>query len=1109
MPSSHPFKIYSSSAGSGKTYTLTKEYLKLALQQDNPTYYKQILAITFTNDAANEMKERILSALKGFSDENSLSESRQASNQVLLQTIVEELRAEGEHVTATEIRRRAGRTFRSILHDYSDFAVSTIDSFVNRLVSAFTEELNIPFNYEVDLDAADLLNNAIDRLLNRIGEAEEAVLSEMLEGYAMEKADEGKSWNYLPDDLAGFGMHLLNEKVFEAVGKLQQVTLQDFRDFRSKIREYLQLLQGQVASLADEALQLIAENGLDSKCFVGGSNGIHGYFSKIVEDPEGRIIWAPTEAFIRGIEGSEWAPKAVKEAQRTKVNAIAPGLLEYYEAIERLKGEFILLEAILRHFYKLSVIHEINTELEAIKSEKNVVHISDFNKAIINIVLQEPVPFIYERLGERYNHIMIDEFQDTSVLQWNNLLPLIENSVAKGHFSMIVGDAKQAIYGWRGGDMEQIVYLSQKRFAELSKKHQQSDLLDYRYETLEFSLKSERLTTNYRSTAEIIEFNNNLFRLLSGLYNHDKRLLADVYDAFFEQEIPPQPRTGGHIQVDFVSKELLTLDASPQELANPYKFNTFDALLNIIYEAKAGGYSYQDMAILNRSNVKGKEIANFLQEQGIEVISQEALLLQSARSVQLVMALFKVIHEPEHTLHRYEALHLFHTYILGTLPDATGEAVKEILTGATTEPFYAYFTEKGYTIDPLRIQQSGIYELSEKVIQVFELFSKPRQAAYLFRLLDVILEFSIKQSNHLADFMEYWEQKKEKLCINTPKEWEAITVSSIHKSKGLEYPVVIVPFADWEFSPNKEDLLWVSLEKENLHPATYLLHELPIRSAAISPVKDLNRTPLRDQYSRESEKVFVESLNTLYVALTRPTDRLYLLTKKDDFEKKSDTSRVNVSYLLYQYIAHFGEWEPERNTYIFHQGLPKPGTKSTVTENETWTLRETQYADWQDKARLSRKAAIIFDPLTLEKQRDISQKLCYALSRLTYAKDLDDLLLTFQAEGLVDITEAVEFERRLKALLSHEWIQPCFSPEVRIMSAHNIISARALSLPSPDRVVVNRQTISILNFLPGSPSDADSKRLQRYSKFLKEMGYETVEAILVNVADSSVQKISV
>jgi hypothetical protein len=210
------------------------------------------------------------------------------------------------------------------------------------------------------MEAAELLDNAIDRLLERVGEEEESLLSELMEGYALEKAEDGKSWNNLSGDLANFGLHLLNEKVFKAVNKLQTLSLKDFKEINKQLAESKELLKGQVAALADEALQLIESNGLDNKCFAGGANGIFGYFDKIVQDVESRMTWEPTDAFKRGLEASDWTPKAVKEPLRAKVNALSGILLKCYQQIELLKGEYLLMQAIGKHFYKLSVIHEIN-----------------------------------------------------------------------------------------------------------------------------------------------------------------------------------------------------------------------------------------------------------------------------------------------------------------------------------------------------------------------------------------------------------------------------------------------------------------------------------------------------------------------------------------------------------------------------------------------------------------------------------------------------------------------------------------------------------------------------------------------------------------------------
>jgi ATP-dependent exoDNAse (exonuclease V) beta subunit len=1101
----HPFKIYSSSAGSGKTYTLTKEYLKLALQHDSPTYFKQILAITFTNDAAREMKERIMGALKGFADEKSLSEKDRAGNRRLLGAILTELNEHAgrkDMLTEAELRRRAVETFANILHDYSDFAVSTIDSFVNRLVSAFTEELGVPFNYEVDLETAELLDNAVDRLLNRIGAAEEALLSQTLEEYALEKADEGHSWIGLPGDLSDFGAQLLNEKVYGAVGQLKDLDLAQFREIRDQLTAGQETLKGEVLALADEALGLIGRHGLDGSCFNGGKNGIFGYFEKIVESPERNLEKEPSATIHRAVYEGQWTAAKIKEPKRLAVEAIAAQLANYYDRIEKLKGEWMLIGSILKHFYKLSVIHEINKELARVKSEKNAVHISDFNKAIINIVLQEPVPFIYERLGEKYNHILIDEFQDTSVLQWNNLLPLVENGLAKGHFSLVVGDAKQAIYGWRGGDMEQIVFLSQKRFDDLVARHDRrhTDVLHMRYDTFRYALQLERLNTNYRSAEEIVLFNNELFLLLTEKYQANKDLLGDVYDLYAAQGVPAEPKKGGHIAIRFISRSELE---ESKVVPSPYQERTFAAVLETIREAQQAGYSLGDIAVLNRSNKNGKLVANFLKAQGIDVISQDSLLLQHAPAVSLVIAFLRVLHTPADALLRYEALHLFHKELFGDLP-TLGGATQDSITGSNSlGPLFKYLEEKDFKLNPYQLLGLGLYELVEKLVQTFGLLSKPGQSPYLFRFLDVVLEFSTRQSNHLGDFIEYWERKKEVLCINIPVGQQAVTVTSIHKSKGLEYPVVIVPFAEWSLETGSRDIHWLSLEPDTLSYAPKLLSGMPLRAAAVSS-KNLDRTPLRAQFKRVSEGVFIENLNMLYVALTRPTDRLYLLARKDDFDRPRG---VSVNLLLYQYLEDRELWEPEKDVYVLEQGPPKTVKEAEPPAEATFWVDHVLASDWHEKARLRRLAAHVMDTETFEKKQDLPQKVCYALSRLESTAAVDDCLERLWLEGAVDESERADLRESLRAVLQLALVRPHFAADAAARNVRDILCRKAIHLDFilPDRVVADdKKRISLLKFLPNARNEKKREKarkdLDKYEHLLRQMGYGAVEKILVDTA---------
>ena len=551
--------IYSSSAGSGKTYTLTKEYLKLALGSEKSDYFKQILAITFTNDAAGEMKDRILTTLQGFADENSLPLDKHASNRQMLQAILTEINATKpkEPLTEAIARQRAARVFSRIIHEYSDFAVSTIDSFTNRVVSAFTEELELPYNYEVSLDINDFIHHAVDRLIDRVGGTEaEKLLTDTLEAYILEKAEEGLSFRFLPSDLSGFAReNLVSEKVADSVQLLRSLSLEEFREIRERVTFRLTELETQATATAQAGMDEMTQHNLSVQLFAKGIHGIGGYFEKLTTDAPKHMSGVPTEDFRRMLDTDDWAGFKAKVGQKPAINALQPSFREKYNAIEALKQEHLLLTLLHKNLYRISVLNEIEKELNDLKTEKNMVHISDFNKKVIQVVLSEPVPFIYERLGEKYNHILIDEFQDTSSLQWHNLLPLIANSLGKGNFNMLVGDAKQAIYGWRGGDLEQLVNLTQKRFRTLIDKQTAADpsFLEEHYQTLNYHIRTRNLNTNYRSKAEIIRFNNDFFRSVLTLHGDTMPLLQEAYETF-EQQLPANAKYGGHVEIEFISQ---------------------------------------------------------------------------------------------------------------------------------------------------------------------------------------------------------------------------------------------------------------------------------------------------------------------------------------------------------------------------------------------------------------------------------------------------------------------------------------------------------------------------------------------------------------------------
>ncbi|MDX2303630.1 MAG: UvrD-helicase domain-containing protein [Microscillaceae bacterium] len=931
------FKIYSSSAGSGKTYTLSKEYLKLALQTDNPHYFKNVLAITFTNDAANEMKSRILDALKAFAYPENLSEKERAKAQVLLSSIAEELGEKQAVITA-----RAQKVFAKIIYNYADFAVSTIDSFVNKVVNAFTRELDIPYNYEVDLDTEQLLQTAIDRVLEKVGHENKEQLSEFVIDWVLQKADEGKNWSRVAHDLVEFSKDLMNEGSYPFITPLRELTMHDFKQISRQIQDYMQNLEKECRQIAQKGYDLILAHGLEGSFIGGNKASVASYFRKNAEefDPEKRAN--NLNYMQKALHDDKW----YKEKNNAAIDQIKPQLRNYILQIEAIKEQearnYQLFQALLPHLYKLALIQEIELELLEVKKENNAIHISDTNKKIAEIIATEPVPYIYERVGEKYKHILIDEFQDTSVLQWENLLPLIENNLAEASFNLIVGDSKQAIYRWRGGEMEQLVYLFTNRISDLLRlSSKNSPFLEERYEIIRQNYLPARLNHNYRSTREVIQFNNDFFRVIvESDFGLENELLSLIYDESAAQQIPEQnTKSGGHIQIDFLEKGDL------------YNSLNCERVLEIIQKALEDGFELHEIAVLTRNNIHGKEIASFLKSRQIEVLSQTSLLLSSDDKIRFLITLLKVIHRPEDKLSKSEALYLFYKVVKNIVPDAeTNQEIREIVEQSILV-FYEKLSEEGFSISFVRLQSLNIYELVDKLIGIFHLYQEQARPEYLFRFLDVILQFNLQKNTTLGDFLDFWEEKKNSLSINTPKDLQAVTVTTIHKSKGLEYEVVILPFADWSFVPRSGQTMWVTLE-DNLEPLYIPGTDKYLQTGLVQINQKLADTALAEQHHSEMQKTFIENFNMLYVAFTRAISRLYILCKNTEFDSKND--RKGVNYLIYLYLKLSDRWDEALRSYVLFEGDKAPEKRQKEENEHIFYIDEFVSTDIHRKIKVQR-----------------------------------------------------------------------------------------------------------------------------------------------------------
>ncbi|GAB3222462.1 UvrD-helicase domain-containing protein [Hymenobacter seoulensis] len=1124
------FRIYSSSAGSGKTYQLTKEYLKLALGTDEAAYFKRILAITFTNDAAGEMKERIIGALRRFAQ---LAEGEQDE---LLTEIAEELAAEGPlaHLETPEerqrvLRERAAHTFRLVLYHYADFAVSTIDSFVQRIVTAFTRELGLPATFEVELDSATVLQSAVALLLDRVNrDPNAALLSRTISDFALNKADEGRSWNNLPEELVEFGQFLLSEPVHEAVEQLQKLSMQDYRRLHEALRQRKAEIEDAFRQVAQVAQEAVDTAGVADSDLYQGRSGLLGYLTRWEER-----LQADKEAnsYVRAtVEQDKWYSSKVKTAaDKARVDAVKPALLSAYELVEKMRAtllpDYLLVTGMLPYLFQVSLLSELSKSVDQLSRDRGVVLIAEFNRRIAQIVLREPVPFLYERMGERYLHLLIDEFQDTSVLQWNNLLPLVENAVAGGNLSLAVGDAKQAIYRWRGGEMEQILRLYQGQTEQLYLKatdEELRNLLASRYQTLDQSLVAANLNTNYRSAPAIIQFNNSFFTQISATHA-SLPLVQGIYDADFTQQAPATALgTPGHIELLFTEDDApaCRYDAAigtytPEHLPGyttgqtlDYNESTLYLTLQLVEKAVADGFRLQDVAVLCRRRDQSRRVAKFLKERGYDIISADSLSLEFAEVVNLLVALFRVLNQPADTLARAEALLLVDRVVRGQ--DPTPERARrwsELANNESVQPFFDELRTLGYDVQERETGNLGLYELTERLIGLFGLLHRVAEQEYLFRFLDLTLEYSLRFGNNLNNFLAYWDQRKSSLSINAPAGRDAITITTVHKAKGLAYGVVIVPFADWSLRPYMGTLLWGRLANTADKP----LADMPA-VAVLPQTQALLRTPLATQYTEETEKTFLEGLNMLYVAFTRPRHRLYAISRKPKptkAGKDSETTEVmepakTVAELLHRYLVSTVLWDDEQMAYVLsdaHGFVPTPKNQEPQP-NTSLPLYNLVSTPWEERLRLKRHANTVFDFDDQQAQREWNRKLHYALRRVKRAAEIDRVAAQLVAEGLVSTRERPELLRRLHEVTEHPQMSHYFSAQVEAEAEREILVGGTRKQDyKPDRIVFETTSgagrrVTLIDFKVPPPEPRHRQPLQRYAQLFRQLGYEEVYCVL-------------
>jgi ATP-dependent exoDNAse (exonuclease V) beta subunit len=1036
------FITYNSSAGSGKTYTLVKEYLKIALETKSSSQYKHILAVTFTNKAAAEMKARVLDALKALSADEAL----EGTPKFLQLDLLKPKEEGGLGIDALEIKERSKRVLKSILHSYNDFGVSTIDKFTHKIIRTFAHDLHLPLNFDIELDDREVLGAAIDMLIAQVGTNEK--LTKLLLEYTSKKAEAEESW-HIEKDLFEFSRNLLKEDGELYLEKIRKLSIKDFETIKTKLFEQTKEFENTVKQLGHDGIDFINSKGVEAASFS------RSFFVNYWKDLATLKKFEPTATTLKIIAGdANWYAAKVDDSQKQLIDSLQQDFISQFEAsreyLTKFESDYRVNKLIIKNLYNLAVLNEIEKTVLEFKKDNNVLSISDFNKRIAAIVESEPIPFIYERLGEKYNHYLIDEFQDTSIIQWHNLIPLVDNSLANGKFNMVVGDAKQAIYRFRGGEVEQIINLP-KIF-----KHNNNPLLLEREAALTRNYSEATLSTNFRSKAEIVDFNNRFFQSVAGnLSETYQQLYSDLY-----QEFNPD-NNGGGVSVEF-------LEDAEREV---YRANVLNNIFKNIEETVADGYLYSDVAILTRSNVDGSEIASFLLENNISVISSESLLLNNSEEVKFILNLFRFITYPTDKKYQVQLLN----YLTNHVYD---DSLFEVFEMHRENTVNSYLSTKDIRIDYAKIRNYSLYELAEYLVITFGFDGKVD--VYIQFLLDKIHEYASRSDNSIINFVEWWEGKADKFSIVIPEGINAVRVMSIHKSKGLEFPVVIYPFAT---SPVKtsEDFFWTNETNiEGLESAI-----MPIR-------KELTETRFSAVYEDEMDKSRLDLVNVLYVALTRPKDRLYIISKQN----KKPTENGSVTDYLFNYCQANEDGKVADHHYRY--GSFAKNTQQHQEANNDIQFKNVAYNSWREKIQVSYQAPKVWETENPETIGEYGTLIHNILSQITTKADVEDVLISSVRKGLFTDAELPKIKEDLGKLFKIEGVADLFTDFDELKNERSILLNSGETY-QPDRVVVKNENTYLVDYKTGEQSPEHEKQITNYRGLLIEMGYQNIKPYLLYI----------
>jgi ATP-dependent helicase/nuclease subunit A len=1071
--------IYRASAGSGKTFTLTRRYLEKALA--DPQNFSRIAALTFTNKATAEMKARIFSTL------NTLARGENTQHTEYL--------AETLELTPAEITVRADLLRRYILADYKDFTVTTLDKFFQRILRSFAREINVDTGYEPELDYGRVMDEIVNNITEELRPG--MPLTDWISEYLVDKLEEGKSRDFR-SVIKGLGMKIFDEDFRSIAHELKGIedTYQTLREFKNSLYQDKNKYEEQIAAIGQQALALMERYDLVPEDFTGGSRSAFRYFRNWASGEVGEL----KDSFLKlQAEAEKWYAKSAPSDKKEAIQAayhnglfdIVNQVVQFYASHQT---TYRSLTVAAKNLFVFGIFSELVKKLEDYREENNVLLLADAVDILRNLTGMDDASFVYEKTGTRYDVYLLDEFQDTSGFQWDCTVPLISNTLAEGNMNLLVGDPKQSIYRWRGGDRE----LINSKVAAQFENHQ-----------------IHQLDTNFRSRKNIIGFNNSIFSLLPELIfsdlerefgdrsevNNGLELLRCTYSDVVQQWSGKDE--GGYANVRFFEK-----DETSEENEDAYAVD--QALVETVKSMQDRGFKAKDIAVLVRKNSEAKLAADILQAEKwknpdtpyvFDIISDEASYLENSSALGLL------IHIAQFMLNPVDAVNNSGLLLELNAIQPIASSREELVRISHDVQKVRELLPKEFTSKDAELSRKAPGPLFDSLIRIFGLNKLSDEFSYLAAFRDLVTDFSSSREPDLNSFLHHWHEKGRRQSVKAPDDAEAIRIMTFHKCKGLEFEAVIIPFFSekTDHSGTHTVPLWVKSDEKPFDALPYF----PVDYGSA-----LKQTIFAESYFKERLEAVSDALNLAYVAFTRAKTELHIFAQKPR-EGSYSSPLSNLGYLMY-HVAQTKPPVPSGGNFVqIYTDGDADETGLSAGEPQTFIREEKDNKQEIEKVFLPSyptteagerlKLRMRENPAFYSMERRKGILLHLILSELRYESDTENLINRLTAAGQLTEEEKIVTLEGMKTLLTDADVKLLFSPDAEIKTEAALVGSNG-HLFIPDRIAILDDGVIVGDFKTGKKEAEHETQLLGYMQLIRDLGYKNVRGVLLYTATGETQK---